>query len=119
MKFGGLEVWYHLLYETNRRLEVFAHNPLAMGYGILFIHYIRAMMKDLSKRNGVAQVQTCTCAIDEDEVLMFFITNTKISAIVMYAGEFLFDMIKAPMKEVKLTFNCDKDFNNILLSLTK
>lgn len=104
MMFGGLEVWYHLLYEVNRRTEIFAQNPLAMGYGILFIHYIRAMMKDLSRRNG----------IDEDEVLMFFVTNTKISAKVMHAGDYFFTFIKAPMKEFKLTFNCDRDFSNIL-----
>lgn len=109
MQFGGIEVWYHLLYEVRRRMEILRENPIAVittlkqnptliYTSILPIHYIRAMMKDLSKRNE----------IEEEEILMYFLITINIPAMLIPVNDNFFSIIKST-KEVNLTFDCDKD----------
>lgn len=101
MSFGGLEIWYHLLYDLWYYLSIDIHTlkdpndkdtSSIMYVSLLFIYYIKSMMEDISLRNSIS----------EYEVLIFLITNTKISPLSDY--DQFFNVINFPIDKLKSAF---------------
>lgn len=100
--FGGVELWYHLLCDTYRKIDMCNNILDRLSYHMLLIYYTKEMTQDLSIKKG----------IDEEEFLIFALLNMKFGWGILEKGDYVFEIIKE-RANFKLTFNPVEDVNRI------